>query len=102
MGNRSGALRLDDSATVVAASDLLATDFGEETVILHLGQGKYFSLADVGARVWSLLQQPTTLDAMCDTISAEYAVERSACRRDLRELLLDLAANGLVSIRESR
>jgi hypothetical protein len=101
MGNRSkDKLRLDDSATVVAASDLLSTDFGQEAVILHLGQGKYFSLADVGARVWSHLQRPITIGAICEAITAEYAVDPVVCRRDLHQLLRDLAERGLVEVRE--
>jgi hypothetical protein len=93
---------LNDSATVVAASDLLATDFGEETIILHLGQGKYFSLGGVGSRVWALLQAPITVSAMCDAITAEYVVETVVCRRDMQDLLRDLAARGLVRVTESQ
>ncbi|HLB45342.1 MAG TPA: PqqD family protein [Candidatus Limnocylindrales bacterium] len=91
---------IPNSATVVAAPDLLASRFGDETVLLSLRDGVYYGLEDVGARVWSLLQTPTTLDAIRDAVVAEYSVEPARCERDLRALLGDMVARGLVEIRE--
>lgn len=92
---------IPDSATVVATSDLLASEFGDEVVLLSLRDGMYYGLEDVGTRVWSLLQTPTTLGAIRDALVAEYRVEPVRCERDLRALLGEMASRGLVEIRES-
>ncbi len=91
---------ITDSATVVAAADLLATDFDAETVLLNLRDGVYYGLEDVGARVWALLQRPVTVAAIRATLVEEYDVEAERCGRDLRALLEDLAARGLIEVRE--
>src|SRR2546425_336588 len=91
---------IPDSAVVIAAGDLLASDFGAELVILNLRDGVYYGLEDVGARIWNLLQKPVTVPAMRDVLVKEYDVDASRCERDLRSLLRDLVSRGLVEIRE--
>ena len=91
--------RLPDDALVVASPELLATTFGEETVILNVSDGKYYGLENVGARIWSLLNQPVTVAALLDAIVAEYEVEPRRCARELNELLRRLEAQGLIQVR---
>jgi hypothetical protein len=92
--------RIPDTATVVAAGDLLASAFGAEQVILNLKDGVYYGLEDVGARIWSLLQRPITVSAIRDALVAEYDVEPDRCGRDLEALLRDLAGRGLIEVRD--
>jgi hypothetical protein len=95
-----GAREIPDTATVVAAGDLLHRAFGAETVILSLKAGVYYGLEGVGARIWSLLQRPITVSAIRDALVVEYEVDPDRCGRDLADLLKDLAARGLVEVRE--
>lgn len=90
---------ISDSTTVVAARDLLATELGEDVVILNLGDGIYYSLDEVGARIWQMLASPVTLRTICDTIEAEYDVARAECEQDVRALVGTLASRGLVDLR---
>jgi hypothetical protein len=88
-----------DGATIVAANDVLATEFGDEVVILNLRDGVYYGLEDVGTRIWQLLQRPVSVLAIREALVAEFDVEPARCERDIRLLLTDLAARGLVEIR---
>ena len=87
-------------ATIVALSDVLVSEFGNELVLLNLRDGVYYGLEDVGARIWALLKQPVTLTAIRDAIVSEYEVEPTSCERDVRALVEELATKGLVEIRE--
>jgi len=91
---------LSDSSRVVAAGDLLVTEFGAELVLLNLRDGIYYGLEEVGARIWRLLREPVTVAAICDVVASEYDVERVSCEADTRALLGELAARGLVEVRE--
>jgi Coenzyme PQQ synthesis protein D (PqqD) len=95
------ASRLSDSAVVVAARDLLATEFSREFVILNLTDGVYYGLEEVGARMWALLQSPVTVRAICDALVSEYDVEPARCTQDIQSLLRELVSRGLVDVRES-
>jgi hypothetical protein len=101
VGRDRGRQRADHLAAdtvVVRASDALSGDFGTEAVVLNLGDGVYYGLDDVGARVWALLKQPMTLAALRDAVVAEFDVTPERCERDLQEFLGDLVGRGLARV----
>ena len=87
------------SSTVVVGPRQVSTELGDEVVVLGAEAGQYFGLNEVAARVWALLQSPTTVGALCEGILAEFEVEPEQCRADVLELLRDLQAKGLVDVR---
>jgi hypothetical protein len=87
-------------SSVVAAKDQVSTDLGGEIAILDLKGGAYYGLDAVGARIWSLLQEPTTVREVRDVLVSEYEVEHDRCERDLIALLRRLAGEGLIEVRD--
>lgn len=85
-------------ATVVAAPGQLSTTFGDEVVILGTEDSVYYGLAQVGAKVWTLIQTPTTVRQIVDAVVAHYDVAFARAERDVQALLSDLASRGLVQI----
>jgi hypothetical protein len=92
---------IPDSATIVAAGDLLTNEFGTELVILNLRDGVYYGLENAGTRIWGLLQTPVTVAAIRDALVSEYDVAPAHCERDVRSLVATLVSKGLAEIRES-
>ncbi len=88
------------SATIVVAGDLVASEFGDEIVILSLRDGVYYGLEDVGARIWRMLHGPVSVIDIRDAILAEYDVEPTRCEQDVCAVLAHLAEMGLVEIRK--
>ena len=86
-------------STVVAAKDQVSSDLGGEVAILDLKAGVYYGLDAVGARIWSLIQEPRTVNEIRDILLEEYEVEPERCERDLLVLLRRLADEGLVEVR---
>jgi hypothetical protein len=78
---------------------------GGETVLLDPLRGRYHTLNDVGARVWELLADGTTLAAIVGTIRAEYDVPRvggvDPVEQDVMTLLRHLRAAGLLMMETS-
>lgn len=93
---RTGKLRRD--ARVVAVSHQVSSDLGDEVVILDLKAGAYVGLEEVGARVWHLLSEATTVGEIENTLMEEYDVDPERCARDLDTLLQGLIDKGLVEI----
>ena len=83
---------------VTANRDHLVAELSGETVILHVEQGRYYGLNKLGTRVWSLIQEPRTIDELLQTILNEYEVEREQAERDLVALVKNLASKGLAKI----
>src|SRR5438128_1200830 len=88
-------------AIVVVASDQLSCDLNGEAAILDAKRGIYYGLDSVGARVWTLVQAPITVDKICHALQSEYDVEPEHCRRDVLVLLQDLAEHELIEIRDA-
>ncbi len=85
---------------VTAAQSQVSSDLAGEKVILGLHDGIYYGLDGVGARVWELLREPRSVGELRDTILAQYDVDSKQCERDLLTLLGDLAARGLIDLRD--
>lgn len=95
----SDAPGIDPSSVVVVGRDQVSTDLGEEILVLHLPTGGYYSLRKVAARIWRLMASPVRVSAIGETVAREYGISYERSEQDVRELLEDLAARDLVSVR---
>ena len=92
---------ITSSTTVMASTDQVSCDLAGEAAILNLKNSVYYGLDTVGARIWTLVQEPITVGAVRDAMLREYDVEPERCERDLIDLLQKLAAEGLVAIKSA-
>jgi hypothetical protein len=65
-------------------------------VLLHPRSGEYYSLDEVGARIWDLCDGTHTVASMIDILSQEYDAPAEALEADVCELLTDLLHEQLV------
>lgn len=88
-----------DLTTVVGVSDnQVSSRVGDEAAILDLDSSIYYGLDPVGARIFELLAQPTSLAAVLNAVVAEYDVDADTARTDLLALVQDLLAQRLVTV----
>ena len=79
---------------------ILSTTVDDDAVLLNTQNNKYYSLDEVGARLWYLLGENTLLKDAYAMILKEYEVSPAQLEEDLLELLTDFRENGLVEIVE--
>ena len=89
---------LSMESTVVAVRQQVSADLGEEAVILGVEKGLYYSVDEVGARIWSFLREPSRVSAIRDVVLADFAVDRETCERDVLAFLQRLEAESLISV----
>ena len=87
-------------STVVAAEGQVSSNLGDEVAILDLRGGIYYGLESVGSRIWSLIQEPSTVKDIRDIIASEYEVEPERCERDVIGLIQRLTDEGLVEVQD--
>jgi hypothetical protein len=87
-------------SSVVASRDQVSSDLGGEIAILDLKGETYYGLDAVGARIWSLIQEPRTVEEVRDILVSEYEVDPDRCKSDLTALLQRLADEGLIEVRD--
>jgi hypothetical protein len=90
---------LRTSSIVVVAKEQVSCPLGEEAAVLNLKNSVYYGLDSVGARVWTLLQQPRSVGELRDTLLSEYEVEARRCEQDLLALLESMRSEGLIEVR---
>ncbi len=91
---------ISDRSVVVAAKDQVSCDLAGEAAILNVKSGVYYGLDPVGARIWSLLQEPRAVVEIQSAITSEYDVEPERCAADLTSLLEELLAEGLIEVKD--
>ena len=87
---------------VVAAKDQISRDLDGEAVILNMKSGVYCGLNEVGARIWQLIQEPTNLKDVLDTLIEEYNVEPERCEQEVLALLQEMSDNGLIEVTDEK
>lgn len=90
---------LRTSSIVVVVKEQVSCPLGEEAAVLNLKNSVYYGLDSVGARVWTLLQQPRSVGELRDTLLSEYEVEARQCEQDLLALLESMRSEGLIEVR---
>ena len=77
---------------------VLVRELEGETVLLNLNTETYFSLDEIGTRVWSLLVTSASIQAAYQALLAEYDVPPDTLRHDLEALLAQLMEHDLLEI----
>jgi hypothetical protein len=83
---------------VAVSHNQVSTDLGEEVAILNLESGVYYGLSNVGAAIWNLICEPTTVAQIHESILAQYDVTSETLYNDLIDLLNQLAEAGLITL----
>jgi hypothetical protein len=91
---------LSPANTVVHSEGVLVAEIENEIVALSIEKGTCYGLNPVGSRIWKLLEDPIRIDDVCAKLLSEYNVEPAVCERQVLDLLEELRAEGLISIRK--
>lgn len=70
----------------------------DEMALLNLDTGVYFGLDEIGARMWELLAERGSLQAVAECMEQEYEVAAEQLRQDLLRLAEELRAKGLIEL----
>jgi hypothetical protein len=76
---------------------VLSAAVGKEIVMMDIESGRYLGLDSIGSNIWRRLESPRTFREIIDGLVADYDADRAVIADDVRRLLLDMAAHGLVT-----
>jgi hypothetical protein len=92
-------MEITPNSIVVATPAQVSCVVGAEAVILHVNNGLYYALDDVGTAIWNVIQQPHHVLEVRDSILRHYDVSPEQCELDLLALLHKLLEQGLIEVR---
>lgn len=85
-----------DDALVRRSGGLIEAEVDGELIGLEVEQGVCYGFNATATRIWALIEEPKRLSEIRDLLLAEYAVDAETCERELRAVLAELEADGLV------
>jgi hypothetical protein len=86
-----------DDTRYARAAEVLETEVGGVTLLMHVENWNYFELNAVSSAIWALLESPKSLDAIVRGLERQFDVDRETCLSDTRGFLDDLIAEGVVT-----
>lgn len=92
-------MEIPPAAVVSRHSETIATEIDGEVMLMSLGSGRTFGLDHRASRIWSLLEQPRTIDELVVELLRVYRTTAEQCRADVAEFIGNLAEQGLVIVK---
>ena len=89
------------NSVVAATKEQVSSDLAGETVVLSMQSAMYYGMDAVGSRIWELVRDPIQVASIVDAIVDEYDVDRDQAEADVRVFLTDLAAKGLIEVKDA-
>jgi len=80
--------------TVVTHGDeQVSCEIDGEIVLMSVENGEYHRIDEIGSRLWTHIEEPMSVDNLCERLLGEYEVEREDCQKDVFTFL-DMLYNG--------
>lgn len=89
---------MEGAALIARGDGWLSAWVGEEHVMMSAETGTCISLSETGGRIWELLEQPTSLRALCAALAEEYDVDDASLRREVLAFLQSMRQHQAVAI----
>ena len=85
-----------DSHFILQPQDVVLESFADETVAVHLGTGRYFSIDAIGAEIIELLQTGNDVSAVVECVTTRHDAEPTVVDDAVVEFVGRLVEEGLV------
>jgi hypothetical protein len=67
-----------------------------EAIMINLSNGTYYSMSNVGAFIWEMIEGKLDLGEMAETVAAHYDVSPSQAQADIERLAAELVQERLI------
>jgi hypothetical protein len=84
------------SARLTPKADVVSRRLKDSAVLIDLSTNGIFELNETGCRVWELLHEGLSTEAMVDRLHQEFGVEPPRAAAEVEALLTSLRLAGLV------
>lgn len=90
--------KLSTSDVVARSSEVLAQPIDGDMVLMHFQSGEYYALRSSSLRIWELMEVPTTIEKMIDSLEAEVNAPREVIMPDVLEFLDQMLEKQLITV----
>lgn len=87
---------ITDATHFVPASHVASALHGTDTALLDMRSERYYTLGEVGSRIWALLASGCTVAEIAERLGEEFDASMTKIEADLRALLARLEGAALI------
>lgn len=80
-------------------NSLLATDLDGELVMMHIENGRYYSLAKTARRIWDAMATPVRFDALCAQLAETYDQPIERITQDVEPFIEEMLSEKLIQLK---
>ena len=84
--------------TVRRKPGLISAGSDDELTLLDVDHGDFVQLNKTAAAIWTLLDEPMTVAALCARLAESFAIMADDCREDVTAFIASLGERGLVEL----
>lgn len=88
-----------ETGRVVRREDRPTTELDEDLVFLDTEGGEYQVLRGTARWIWDRLEQPRTVEEICDAAAATFDTDPETCREQILPFLEELLELQLIEVR---
>ena len=88
---------MDVNSRPLRRDDVLAQAAGDTVILLTPDSGEYFTLNEVGGRIWELADGSRSVAEIAAVLVDEYEAPLEEIQQDVLDVLVELAEERLVS-----
>jgi Coenzyme PQQ synthesis protein D (PqqD) len=78
---------------------IIAQKASKDFLLFNMDDGNYYSLNEVGCRIWQLCDGTRSVADIIHTLSAEYDVSTDVLGQDVLEMLEEFRSGKLISVK---
>ena len=78
--------------------NIVIKDLLDETILLNLDNGEYYSLNSTGLKVWQFLEQKKTKSEIIQLLEEDYPDDSIAIKSDIETILQELQKQKLIYV----
>lgn len=76
--------------------EIIASEIDGEMVMMDKDFEFYYGLHAIGTEIWSLLENPNSIQMIAESLTERYDVSMEQCIDDVKPLIADFIENGMV------
>lgn len=87
---------MDHTVKYIRKKEIIESKIDDDYVLMSLEKNGYYGLNSVASRIWDLLKEAQSIDAIVEVLLKEYNVEKTVCIKETNALIEALKKSGLI------
>ncbi len=90
-----------DIESIIQRNDqhLMASEVGDELVIMDVENGNYIGLNKTGYAIWKQIAEPTRVQDLIIYLTEKYSIQKAECTNDTLAYLKDMLAQKIIVLK---